>query len=280
MPVTCPAGPFDPPEALDQMDVCTGFDFMYNYNEGPTWVASQGAFYFSNFVQGAQGEVFDGHIIKYTPGGDCEVAFDVAGTNGLARSADGNLLGASHLTRSISHYNLATKEVTIVADMYMASMLDSPNDLIEHANGSIYFTNPTYEVGERVPGFGRAVFRIDPLGVMSLIDQPGNEPNGIALSPAGDKLYVVNSGVYDLDAQGVPSDSATQMDLNADGLGVDCAGNVYRSGGTIQGSDGQQVGNFPGGTNLAFGGADQKTLLVVHDGASVRVVTMNVPGLP
>ena len=80
--------------------------------------------------------------------------------------------------------------------MYMTDLLDSPNDLIEHANGMIYFTNPTYEVGNRPPGFGQAVFRLDPANdMLTLIDQPGGQPNGIALSPAGDKLYVVNSGV-------------------------------------------------------------------------------------
>jgi hypothetical protein len=46
--------------------------------------------------------------------------------------------------------------------------------------------------------------------------------------------------------------------------------------------DGNALGNFPGGTNLAFGGEDGKTLLVVHgyDPTSARAIQMNVPGLP
>ena len=32
---------------------------------------------------------------------------------------------------------------------YMDELLDSPNDLVQHPNGSIYFTNPTYELGGR-----------------------------------------------------------------------------------------------------------------------------------
>ena len=47
------------------------------------------------------------------------------------------------------------------------------------------------------------------------------------------------------------------MDLSADGLAVDCAGNVYRSGGAIQSPTGDNIGSFPGGTNQAFGGADR-----------------------
>ena len=50
--------------------------------------------------------------------------------------------------------------------------------------------------------------------------------------------------------------------------------------GVIRDRNGNDVGNFPGGTNLAFGGADMKTMLVVFGGTGVRVVTMNVPGLP
>src|SRR2546423_1706836 len=43
----CPAGPFPAPVVGDSEAVCTDFPFGPPYNEGPTWVAGQGAFYFS-----------------------------------------------------------------------------------------------------------------------------------------------------------------------------------------------------------------------------------------
>ncbi|WP_437581528.1 SMP-30/gluconolactonase/LRE family protein [Sorangium sp. So ce887] len=275
----CPEGPFPAPEAVTSTAVCEGFRYNYGYNEGPTWIAAQNAFFFTNFVQHAAGNNFTGDIIKYTPGGGCEVFISDVGANGLAASLDGNLLGASHKTRSISSFDVATKQVTILSDMYMNRLLDSPNDLIAHQSGTIYFTNPTYEVGNRPPGVGRAVFRRDPEGVLSIIKQGGDQPNGIALSPDQTRLYVVNAGLYDVDAAGVTSNQR-DFPLNADGIGVDCDGNVYLSGGTILNPDGQTIGDFPGGTNLAFGGADGKTLLVVGGGTKVRAVQMNVPGLP
>jgi sugar lactone lactonase YvrE len=61
---------------------------------------------------------------------------------------------------------------------------------------------------------------------------------------------------------------------------MDCAGNVYASGGSIRNPQGEQIGSFSGGTNLAFGGPDGKTLFVVGGGESLKTIQMNVPGLP
>ncbi|HKY35068.1 MAG TPA: SMP-30/gluconolactonase/LRE family protein [Polyangiaceae bacterium] len=277
LPFKCPDGVFPMPDVGDSQQVCQGFQFNHPFNEGPTWVG--GAFYFSNFVQGAQGGDLSGDIVKYTPGGDCEIFIEGAGTNGLAAAKNGNLLGARHETRSITEFDIVTKQPTILSDMFMGSMLDSPNDLVQHSNGGIYFTNPTHELGGRPQGVGPAIFRRDPAGMLSTLSEGNPQPNGITLSPAEDRLYVVNGGLWDLDANGVPS-NRRDFPLQADGLGMDCAGNVYLSGGTIRNPDGVQIGQFSGGTNLAFGGPDGKTILVVVGGTGVKIMQTNVPGLP
>lgn len=276
----CPAGPFEKPAAGNPMTVCQGFQYQHEYNEGPTWVASQNAFFFSNFVQGAANGVITGDIIKYTPGGSCEFFVKDVGTNGLAVSTDGNLLGATHKTRSISKFDIKTGAPTVLSDMYMGQMLDSPNDLYQTSSGNIYFSNPTYELGGRPVGVGGAIFRRDPQGMLTLIAKSG-APNGVAVSPKEDRLYVVNGGLWDLDAAGVPSNKRDFPLDGADGLAIDCAGNVYRSGGSIRDpQSGDEIAKFSGGTNLAFGGADGKTLLVVGGGTNVKVIQMNVPGYP
>jgi gluconolactonase len=276
----CPAGPFPTPAAGTAMTVCQGFQYQYNYNEGPTWVASQGAFFFSNFTQGATNGMITGDIIKYTPGGSCEVFIKDAGTNGLGVSPKGNLIGATHKTRSVTEFDINPPHTAMVlSDMYMGKMLDSPNDLIESSTGNIYFSNPTYELGGRPVGNGAAIFRRDPQGMLTQL-KTGGAPNGVALSPKEDRLYVVNGGLWDLDASGVASNNR-DFPLNADGLAVDCAGNVYLSGGSIRDPmTTNEIAKFPGGTNMAFGGADAKTLLVVGGGTGVKLVPMNVPGLP
>jgi gluconolactonase len=273
-------GPFPVPKAGPATTVCEDFAFNYDFNEGPTWVAAQGAFYFSNFVQGAVGGDLSGDIIKVTPDGECKIAFENVGTNGLAVSNDGNLLGATHKTRSISKFDLTTNEVTIVVDHYMDELLDSPNDLVQHPNGSIYFTNPTYELGGRPQGIGPAVFHYDQEGTLHLLAQ-GGAPNGIALSPENDLLYVVQGGIFPLDEDGVAGEPSP-IPFDADGIAVDSAGNIYLSwsGSVLAPGGTDEISSIPAGTNLAFGADDGKTLLLVGPDTTVRLIPMNVPGLP
>ncbi len=269
----CPEGPFAEPSVTSSADACAGFNLRYSWNEGPTWVQSQGAFFFSNFVAlSASG----GDIIKYTPGGSCETFLQDIGCNGLAVSNDGNLLAACQQSRSILHIDLETKETSTVADSYMGTMLDTPNDLIQHSNGSIYFTNPTNELAGRPVGVGPGSYRVDPDGQVSLISA-GN-CNGIALSPDETKLYVILSQMWDLDAAGVPS-NPQMMFTGGDGMAVDCAGNVYANG-NIYNAQGGNIGSWGSGTNLAFGGEDGQTVLVTGPGTALRELRMSVPGLP
>jgi gluconolactonase len=243
------------------MQACQGFNLQYSWVEGPTWVASQNAFFFSNFVHSNPGGNAPGDIIKVDMNGNCSTWTTNVGTNGLSVGPDGNIYAACHKTRSVTKFDINTKQATIVANMYMGQMFDSPNDIIVHSNGTIYFSNPNYELGGRPAGFGPAAFRIDPMGAVSLLCQ-GGEPNGVRLSPDEKKLYIVECGVFDLDANGVPT-KTNAGPPNADGFAVDCAGNLIITG-----------------TNSAFGGPDGKTLIVVSNPPNVKLVQMTVPGLP
>ena len=256
---TCPAGPFPAQQQGAQTNICNtaGFKYNYGYNEGPTWIASENAFFFSNFIQGSNE---GGDIIKYTLGGACEVWLREVGCNGLGVSPSGNLLGACHGPRAVMEYDVKTKQGRTVASMVNGKMLDSPNDLIAHSNGNIYFSNTTYELGPRPQGLGTGLVRIDPMGNTSLIEAGGL--NGVALSPDETKLYVVGKGVWTLDAMGVPGQKGGGGP-GGDGIAVDCAGNVSNNG-----------------TNSAFGGPDGKTLIVVGGGTAAKTIQMTVPGLP
>jgi gluconolactonase len=254
---TCPAGPFPQQTMGASTDICTNFTYNYNFNEGPTWIASQNAFFFTNFIVGrSQG----GDIIKYTPGGQCEVWVHEVGCNGLGVSATGNILAACHGPRAVMEYDVKTKQGRMVATMANGKMLDSPNDLIARSDGNIYFSNRTAELDNRPVGLGESLVRIDPLGAISVI-QTG-PLNGVALSPDETKLHVVAMGTWTLDAAGLPGQKGSPTP-SGDGIAVDCAGNITNNG-----------------TNSAFGGPDGKTLLIVGGGTKARTVRMTVPGLP
>src|SRR5258708_21055699 len=89
-------------------------------------------------------------------------------------------------------------------------MLDWAKGLGVGRGGTVYFSNPDYELGGRPPGFGTAVFRIDPAGIVSLITKVAGEPNGVGLSPDEKKLYVVGAGVWNLDDTGVPTNKTNE----------------------------------------------------------------------
>lgn len=278
----CPAGPFPTPVAGPAQNVCADFQFKYNWNEGPTWITSQQAFFFSNFVHGTSGP---GDIIKYTPGVGCETWVSNVGCNGLTAAFDGSLVGVCQTPRAVMSYDVVTKQPKMLAGMYMGQLLDSPNDVAATSIGAIYFSNPTYELGPRPVGVGPSFFYIDPTGALNLIikDMSG-QPNGVAVSPDERTLYLEWDGAgvktYDLDSNGVPSNGPKDFAGTTDGMSVDCAGNLYLSGGSIIAPSGKQIGNYPGGIMAAFGGADGETILVVGSGTGLHTVQMNVPGPP
>ncbi|HTM44442.1 MAG TPA: SMP-30/gluconolactonase/LRE family protein [Polyangiaceae bacterium] len=254
---TCPPGPYPDQMLSNQMNVCANFAFAYNDMEGSTWIASQGAFFFSNFnFSTATG----GDIIKYTPGGDCEVWLHDVACNGMTVSPSGNLLTACQGPRALMEYDVTTKQGRVVASMVGDKMLDSPNDVIARSDGNVYFSNRLAELGNRPVGLGESLVRMDPMGNTSVI-QMGNL-NGVGLSPDETQLLVVSMGIWALDADGTPGAKSGPAP-GGDGFAVDCAGNVLVNG-----------------TNSAFGGADGKTLLIVGGGTSVKVATATVPGLP
>lgn len=255
---TCPANPVAATKGT-VTNQCQTFAFNYGYNEGPTWIASQSAFFFSNFRQGMQ---TGGDIIKFTLAtGTCEVWLHDVACNGLGVSPSGNLLAACHGPRAIMEYNVTTKEGRTIANMAGGKKLDSVNDLIARSDGNVYASNTTYELDDKgSAGVGFGLIRVDPFGVATVIETGGL--NGLALSPDETKLWVVQKGTFNLDAAGVATKGQGPTP-GGDGIAVDCAGTIINEG-----------------TNAAFGGPDGKTLIAVGGGKSVRTIAMSAPGLP
>lgn len=256
--------------------------------EGAVWVKD--ALYFSDF---SFGPGFPSRIRKLALDGTVSTALDDSGSNGLAVDAQGRLVVASHKDKALMRYTLTDGKRTPIAQRYQGQVFNSPNDIAIAADGTIYFTDPDYQKaaapgGQPVTG----IYRVGTDGTVTLVDGSRKNPNGIALSPAGDVLYVNASDgllkAYPI-ANGVPGagrDLVTGLDV-ADGMTVDCHGNLY-----VTEHSAQRVRVFsPQGkqlavirvdaniTNAAFGGVDGKTLYLTGAGALWQLA-LQVTGAP
>ncbi|WP_437898929.1 SMP-30/gluconolactonase/LRE family protein [Sorangium sp. So ce124] len=289
----CPGGPYaaNPLPANGRPQLVRG---GFTYVEGPVWVAELGALFFSEInMQSQNAPPLNGpkaKIQKLTPPGTIEVFLENSGTNGLGLHSDGNLIACTHDTRSISVFDLGTKARREVAGSYMGKRFSSPNDVVARSDGNVYFTDPDFQLNGR-PELPTAAYRVSPSGEVSLIGTL-ETPNGVALSPDERALYVTEFTPgrirrYPLSAEGAPgasSDFAANLP-KADGMGVDCAGNIYiawRDGMDVLAPSGARLGSITGMgevSNVAFGGADRKTLYITA-GASLYAMEVNIPGYP
>ena len=146
-------------------------------------------------------------------------------SNGNTFDFAGRQISCEHLTRRVVRYEL-DGSATIIADSYDGKRLNSPNDVVAHPDGSIWFTDPSYggalfegqpdapggptnPSGRLNPRLGRSpdvgdlrrelptnVYRWDPSGRLEVVVTEGQvpDPNGLCFSPDYQKLYVVSTG--------------------------------------------------------------------------------------
>ncbi|MFU8870916.1 SMP-30/gluconolactonase/LRE family protein [Micromonospora sp. SL4-19] len=90
---------------------------------------------------------------------------------------------------------------TVLAERWRGRRLNSPNDVVEHSDGSIWFTDPSYGIDSDYEGHraeseigGNHVYRVDPHdGEVRLVADDFGQPNGLAFGPDESQLYVVDT---------------------------------------------------------------------------------------
>ncbi|MGX9219880.1 SMP-30/gluconolactonase/LRE family protein [Massilia varians] len=255
--------------------------------EGPVWIKD--ALYFSDFSF-AKG--FPSRVRKLAQDGTVSTAIEDSGSNGLAVDAAGRLVLASHKDKALVRHEPDGQTVRLAAG-FEGNAFNSPNDIAIAGDGTVYFTDPDWQKaaapgGQPVTG----VYRVGTNGEVMLVGGTRPNPNGIALSPAGDVLYVNASDgllvAYPI-VNGVPQAGRSLVSglEGADGMTVDCHGNLYV---TEHGAKRVRVFSPQGGqlatirvdanvTNAAFGGKDGKTLYITGAGALWRL-PLAVSGMP
>jgi gluconolactonase len=285
------------PEGAQIEKIVEGHEWV----EGPVWVRDGRYLLFSDVVKNGiyRWKEGNGEEVLLQPSGYTGPArFGGAepGSNGLAIDAAGRLVFARHGDRQIARLE-PDGAVTVLADRYEGKRLNSPNDLVFHSSGDLYFTDPPFglpgsydDPAKELPHQG--VYRLGRDGVVTLIAADLRAPNGIAFSPDERTLYVSNADArrlvwtaYDVHPSGKLAKGQVVFDGTkafagrrgtADGMKVDVHGNIFGVGpggvyvftpkGTLLGWI-----DFAGNVGNVAWGEDGSTLFIAANSAVYRV---------
>ena len=286
------------------------------FTEGPTWL--NGKLYFSNmyFDENFNGDPSKSTLVEMDSNGSYRnIIENKMQTNGLI-SHDGNLIVCDMFGHRIVERNTSVEIIKVLIDKYNGKSLDGPNDLIMDSKGGLYFSDPQFTSDAVKNQPGRTVYYLSPQGMLTRLIEP-NEfamPNGVALSPDGETLYINNTydneewwnvdsdkdnfiWAYDVNENGTIANGRKFAELflisdvlerggkssGADGMKVDIKGNLYIgtwAGIQIFDNRGKSVGiintpDYP--VSCAFGGDEMKTLYITAVNKIYSIRT-NIPG--
>ena len=226
-------------------------------------------------------------------------------SNGNTRDRQGRLVTCQHLQRRVVR-TAYDGSIEVIADQFEGKPLNSPNDVVCHSDGSVWFTDPVfgiigyYEGEKHTPALEANVYRVDVNGQIELMATGINQPNGLAFSPDESVLYVVQSRgeprkilALDVAADGSLSNQRVLIDAGPkgtpDGFRVDVDGNLWCGWGMGEaGLDGVHIFNAEGTligridlpercANVCFGGLHRNRLFMAAS-TSVYSLFVNTQG--
>ena len=271
----------------------------FNFTEGPVWHPRDHYLLFSDMPGDVRRRWQDGEVTEVRrPADKC---------NGMTYDADLNLIVCEHSTSKVMRERPDGSRET-VASHFEGVELNSPNDVVVRADGTIYFSDPWYG---RMPGFGverprdlgwQGVFRVAPGADGSTqlcVEQDTfDQPNGLCFSPDESLLYINDTThalvrVYRVDADGsldggdVFVDGLSDTDVAGvpDGMKCDEQGNIWVTGPGgvwVFDSDANHLGVVEIDevvANLHWGGPDFRTLFFASSSTVRALPTIVGPHL-
>jgi gluconolactonase len=196
--------------------VATGF----RWAEGPAWCSEGQYLVFSDVQANVQYRYLweTGRVSRFR-----DPSFN---SNGNAFDFQGRQLSTQDFDRRVIRWE-HDGSMTVIADQFEGKALSSPNDLVPHPDGSIWFTDPPYgdtlseghpdeaggptnPDGRLKPGIGapdagviggkkrelpNSVYRWDPSGRLEVVvtQEQVPDPNGLCFSPDYKTLYVIST---------------------------------------------------------------------------------------
>ena len=258
----------------------------FSWAEGPVWNFKAGYLTFSDVIRNMMHRYDDssGVQVYRSPSNH---------SNGQTIDAIG-LIACEHQTRRVTRETADGTETLV--DGYDGKMFNSPNDVVAARDGSLIFTDPAYGLdkveegggGEREMPF-QGVYHILPgSNEAELLVDDFVGPNGLALSPDEDILYVVDSerahirsfrtgAGWTLSGGEVLVEIPSEGDEVPDGMKVDVRGNIYctgKGGVWICSLEGVMLAHIrvPETTaNLAWGDEDARTMYITANTGLYRL---------
>jgi gluconolactonase len=247
--------------------------------EGPVWKGDLGLFF---------SDIARSRIYIWSPSDNSTTIYlyPSDSSNGLTFDAQGLLILTQMQKRRVSRRE-SNGAITPLASTFRGKNFNSPNDLAVKSDGSIFFTDPDFNIplGQSKELAFKGIYRISPSGNVTLLDSTFDKPNGICFSPKETKLYVNESPQGKIYVWDVINDSTIanktlfyQVPISGyvDGMKTDSAGNVYCTGPTgvwIISSSGTYLDKIAtpqnhNPSNCTWGDADRKTLYITTGNAN------------
>ena len=208
-------------------------------------------------------------------------------SNGLAYDKSGRLILTQMELRRLARQEFDGR-ITPLVSTYKGKKFNSPNDIAVKSDGSIFFTDPDFNVplGQKVELSFKGIYRLDTSGTVKLLDSTFDKPNGICFSPNESRLYVnesPNGKIYVWDVLNDSTISNKRLFYTiplggyADGMKVDTSGILYCTGPTgvwIISPDGAYLDKIAmpsNPSNCNWGDADRKTLYITAGNSVYRI---------
>jgi len=249
------------------------------FSEGPVW-NKDGYYLFSDIPQNTIYKIAPGQPKeKYLTasgftGLDTSFLSEQVGSNGLAYDKEGNLLACQHGNGAIGKFD--GKEMRPFITAYKGRRLNSPNDIVVHQDGTVFFSDPPYGLKDQKlvpqsfqPVAGLYAWRN---GELLLMEDDLQYPNGVCLSPDQRILYCCSTKPHEKTI--LTFDTTTLKFIkvaaleNSDGIKCDPHGNLYlctKEGIVIINNEGERLGKIELSTipaNICWGGPGGTDLLV------------------
>lgn len=269
------------------------------WSEGPVWFAAGRYLLWS--------DIPNNRLLRFDETDGSVSTFRQPSNNANGNTVDrqGRLVTCEHLSRRVTRTE-HDGSLTVIADSFEGKRLNSPNDVVVHSDGSIWFTDPSYGIlmdyeGDRAESEIGAchVYRVDPSGTIARMTEDYVKPNGLAFSPDETELYIADTGIshdpdgprhirrHRLDADGRLSGGevfATCTEGLFDGFRFDRAGRIWSSA-----ADGVHCLDASGAligkilipelvANVCFGGPKLNRLFICGT-TSLYSVFLNVNGV-